>query len=141
MKLPSWAWRAWHRSHNRWLDLVAKVMGACNASTWDPLRKQYGPGYSHWRCMRRHEHAGPHRFNNYIWWYGSRGQFDPLPATPVEREADPRTQELTHQRWTAYRHGIMPHGRERAFRREMELQRRIRSDAARAVWGEGGVIK
>lgn len=136
MRLPGWYWRALYRSHNRLLDGWARLNGACNASTWDPLRRSYAAGYAHWRCGKAHGHAGPHRFNNYTWWYRGESRFDPLPVTNAERAADPRWQELTHVKVTGYRHGIRPRGRERAWRRECALQAAIRRDAREKAQGE-----
>ena len=119
VKLPIWARINWKRAQNRLLDLRARLVGACNADTWDPLRKTYIAGYANWRCMLSAKHAGPHRANNYTWWYRGESQFDPLPLGMAKYL-------LTHRKWTEFRHNVKPRGRERAWRREMDLQAALR---------------
>lgn len=39
-------------------------------------------GYSHWHCNLKRRHAGPHRYNNYIWpGPGTRVEYAPVPVT------------------------------------------------------------
>lgn len=129
MKLPGWYWRAHHRTQNRWMDLVARLHGACNASTWDPLRKTWDPGYSHWRCGREAEHIGPHRFNNYTWWYRGSSKYDPIPVRSLDDHQADMDAAIPKRRWTDNRHGTPPRGRQRAYHREMELRLHLRKGA------------
>lgn len=86
-------WVAWFRLHNRWQDTRAVLAGACNASTWNPQKRDYDGGYNHWRCGKRRGHmantlvtghedgrSGPHRFINYTWdGPGTKVKYAPMP--------------------------------------------------------------
>jgi len=119
------AWyRWWHRTYNRGADLVALLVGACNASTWDG--RGYAGGYAHWRCMRGRGHAGVHRFENYVWpGQDSRVQFDPLPVIGLRESEELRDRELPFRSVTSQR--FCTDSRRRA--------RLVRDDAG---LGEGG---
>jgi len=108
--------RWWHRTYNRGADLVARLAGACNASTWDG--RGYAGGYAHWRCMKGRGHGGVHRFENYVWpqrWPGrsSRVQFVPLPVLGLRESAELRGRELPFRAVTARRFCIDPRRRAR----------------------------
>lgn len=74
-----WWYAPKYRIGNRWMDLRARLAGACNASTWTGQPPTgYAGGYSHWRCSRERRHLGPHRFENYV-FAGLRVEYKPLP--------------------------------------------------------------
>lgn len=104
-------YRCWHRSYNRGADLVARLAGACNASTWNG--RGYGGGYAHWRCMKGRGHVGVHRFENYVWPQCRPGQyarvwFDPLPVRGLRESAELRGRELPFRPVTSRRFCIAP---------------------------------
>ena len=109
----SLGWRTWHRTHNRWLDLRAVLVGACNADTWDADEGRYW-AYPHWRCGKRRGHPLPHRFVNYTWaGPGVRPVYDPMPVRGLAEHRADVARELPFNRQTTYRHGILPLRRQR----------------------------
>lgn len=121
MRIPGWAWIAYHRAANRLLDLRAVLAGACNESTWDG--STYGNGYAHWRCMKRRGHTEAHRYNNYIWLGGS------AEYVPLNGVSSWWKEELPYSKVTRRRYPTMPRRRQRLQRRwweEQTRQRRVR---------------
>lgn len=108
MRLPGWVWRAYHRSANRVSDALARMSGACNATTWDGLG--YAGGYAHWRCMKARGHEGQHRFNSYVWEVGPPGlarvSFEPLPVESPAAYRAAATRETPFHHVTARRYSI-----------------------------------
>lgn len=139
-------WGAWkslgyriaHRTSNRWMDLQARLAGACNASTWNEAKGDYDGGYSHWRCGKPRGHDrqvkvfrdgdyvdgatyGPHRFNNYIWpGPGTRVQYAPVPVRGLTEYGQDMDKLVPFRRQTNRRHGIdtLRRSRRRAERYE-----------------------
>lgn len=79
-----------HRAANRWRDAQAVLGGYCNDAPWSPIPSEGGGGYVHWRCARRRDHPGVHRYRNYVWgWHGGPVEHDPIdgpsPSQPWSR--------------------------------------------------------
>lgn len=84
--LLSLHWRVRYRTVNRIKDITAVAAGWCNFSPWREGLHQgrIGPAYSHWRCLRRSGHQGPHRFINYTSDDQGVTTYDPVPVTRVD---------------------------------------------------------
>lgn len=110
-------WRAYHRGANRVWDALARLAGACNASTWDGLG--YAGGYAHWRCMKRRGHEGEHRFQNYVWSGApARVEYAPLDVASPEAHRALVARELPFQGVTKRRYSIDSLRRTRIRHRE-----------------------
>lgn len=99
MRLPGWAWRAYHRGYNVLHDGLARMSGACNAETDEG-------GYAHWRCMKARGHDGRHRFNNYVWASGARPEFVPLEVRGLSEHRALTARETPFQHITERRYSI-----------------------------------
>jgi hypothetical protein len=141
---------ALHRLENRYRDARAYLAGACNATTWDPAKRDYQGGYSHWRCGKRRGHHlevprgvtletgdyGPHRFANYIWeGPGHRVEYAPLPICNADNSGwfDSRTvipfyKQAQNRRITDTRRRSRQ--RARAYEETTEIRRAIREAEA-----------
>ena len=108
--------QAWHRTHNRVLDVLAVLAGYCNHRPWSPIPG--GGGYAHWRCGRKRGHIEMHRSRNYVWSNDGRTSYVPVPVLGPNQvgkhwAAQPR-------RWE--RHLIPTRRQARAQRRWMQEQ-------------------
>jgi hypothetical protein len=130
------------RTHNRLLDLRGRLAGMCMADTWhkDPRWGWgYSPGYSHWRCLRRRGHAGPHRFINYVWVSGE-GRAEYLSEfAPVDHRMVRQVDGASKPKWVRH-HAISRRSRARLMYESQQKAREKRAaerlkEAAREAAG------
>lgn len=81
MRIPGRYYRVKFRTINALRDRWdTRVRGICCAKD--------AKGYSFWRCGRKADHTGPHRFNNYTWRDGEHATYDPIDAVTREMGVD-----------------------------------------------------